>query len=280
MGCPRSKQEDGQGLQGLLRVPDSGLLGPLVWGAALGRRRGSKVEMPWDLGIEPVRGSMMVVMGAPSAGKSLFALNWCLRVAEPSVLVSLDTTMSDQAVRACSILAGVPKKHVEESPEAWGQYLDRKNLNCRLYDLNVTPKDINDLVLAEEEYWGRAPAIVVVDNLVNVVRDTSYEAYRSTFLELQKVARLRECVVVVLHHVKRDSATGPLSLHSGQYSGEQEAEVVLGLWRSLRGLEVGVLKNRNGLAAPDGSMSVPLNLDITTMRIEPRTERMGLPYAS
>lgn len=210
----------------------------------------------------------MVVMGSPGIGKSLWALNLCLSVNAPSVLVSLDTDMTTQAIRACSILSGAPRRSVESQPEAWAQYIERKNLLCRMYDLQLKPQEMNDLVIAETEYWGVAPALVVVDNVANVVRETSYEAYRTVFSELQKVARLRGTVVVALHHVKRDSHSGKLSLHSGQYSGEQEAELVLGLWRSQPHiLEVGILKNRNGMADPEGNYAYPLSLDMKTLRL-------------
>lgn len=239
-----------------------------MWGQSLKRKAGSEITLPWNLGIHPMRGNLMVVMGAPGIGKSLFGLNWCLGTDEPSVLLSLDTDMTTQAARACSILTGVTQKRVSKHPEVWAQYLDKKNLRCRMYDLNLDTEGLRDLVVAEEEYWGAAPGIVVVDNVSNVVRDMGYEAYRSTFLGLQKVARIKGCVVVALHHVKRDSSSGPLSLHSGQYSGEQEAEIVLGLWRSYRGVEVGILKNRNGPSDPSGGLSYPLVLSSETLRME------------
>jgi len=210
----------------------------------------------------------MVVMGSPGVGKSLFGLNWCLGIEQPSLLLSLDTDMPTQAARACSILAGVPQERVVGQPEVWAQYLDRKNLTCRMYDLALGTKELNELVLAEEEYWGVAPPLVIVDNVSNVVKDVGYDAYRSTFIGLQKVARLRKVGVVALHHVKRDSVVGQLSMHSGQYSGEQEAEVVLGLWRVCDALHVGVLKNRNGPSDPSGGLSYKFTLDHKTLRLE------------
>lgn len=238
-----------------------------MWATALKRKQGAEVPVPWNLGIHPMRGNLMVVMGSPGVGKSLFALNWCLGIQEPSLLLSLDTDMATQAVRACSILAGVPQERIMKQADVWAQYLDRKNLLCRMYDLNMDTKDLNDLVLAEMEYWGAVPALVVVDNVSNVVTEMGYEAYRSAFLGLQKVARIRGTAVVALHHVKRDSSSGALSLHSGQYSGEQEAEIVLGLWRTGPSLRVGVLKNRNGPSDPTGQQSIPLNLSHSTLRL-------------
>ena len=130
-----------------------------MWGKALKRHQGSQVTLPWDLhGVRPSRGNLVVVMGSPGVGKSLFGLNWCLGIDQPSILVSLDTDMATQAMRACSILAGVPEEQVEKRPEAWAQFLDQKNLLCRMYDLTVTPRDVQDIIEAETEYWGVTPS--------------------------------------------------------------------------------------------------------------------------
>lgn len=205
----------------------------------------------------------------------MFALNWCLNVPELSVLVSLDTDMPTQALRACSILANVPAATVLKHPDRWAQYLEKKNLRCRMYDLTMTPKELNDLVVAETEYWGQVPGLVVVDNIANMVSDLNYEAFRGAFIGLQKVARLRGTVVVALHHVKRDSSSGNLKLHSGSYAGEQESEIVLGLWRSTGSLDVGVLKNRNGPADPTGGLSYSLSMSTSTHRMELLTSGRG-----
>ncbi len=242
-----------------------------MWAAALRRRNESPVEIPWDVGITPLRGNLITVMGAPGVGKSLFGLNWCLRVpTELSVLVSLDTDMPTQALRACSILSGYPSSAILERPEAWARHLERRNLRCRMYDQTMAVKDINDLVIAETEYWGVTPGLVIVDNVSNLVTEMSYEQFRGAFIGLQKVARLRGTVVVALHHVTRSAASGPLSLHSGSFAGEQESEVVLGLWRSENPtlLDVGVLKNRNGMADPAGGLYSSLQLNHQNFRME------------
>lgn len=227
------------------------------------------VSPPWPIGIEPVRGNLAVVMGTPGVGKSVFTLNWALAARYPSLVISLDTDVHTQAVRAASILTGVKQSVVRDYPEVFSVYLKRELYHCRIYDISLRTKDINDLLIAEQEYWGDSPPLVVVDNVSNIVTETSYEAYRNVFIELQKVARMRNTFILACHHIRRGSASKSqrLSLHSGQYAGEQEAEMVLGLWRSDRGIEVGVLKNRNGIADPDGALSFPVALDGDSMRI-------------
>lgn len=239
-----------------------------MWHKALLQRQGAVVKPPWTLGIEPMRGNLAVCMGTPGVGKSVISLNWALLSDYPSVVISLDTDVHTQAVRAASILSGKNQEIVKNNPKAFSLYLKRQLVHCHIYDISLRTKDINDLLIAEEEYWGEPPAFVVVDNVANIVPEVSYEAYRMVFIELQKVARMRDTFILALHHIsKGGSKNNRLHLHSGQYAGEQEAEMVLGLWRSDRGIEVGVLKNRNGIADPDGGLSYPVRLDGNNMRI-------------
>lgn len=245
----------------------------MSWEKALLRRGGAVVPPPWPIGIEPVRGNLIVAMGMPGVGKSLIALNWAVQMRNlPSVVVSLDTDARTQAMRAAGIVGNVPVEQVRQNPAAWSVFLSRRLKHCRMYDIGMTVKDLNDLLISEQQFWGQPPGLLVVDNVSNVVRDTSYESYRNVFIELQKVARMRDCVVLALHHVRRDAARGgALALHAGQYAGEQEAEIVLGLWRQAADsdtLNVGVLKNRNGSADPMGGIYYPLTLDKRTMRMD------------
>lgn len=239
-----------------------------MWSRALRKHRAAIIEPPWNIGIAPVRGNLIVCLGAPGVGKSLFSLNWALALPTPSLIVSLDTDLRSQAVRAASILTGTASTLVERHPDAYSLYLERQEPMCRIYDLQVSPQNINELALAEEEYWGVSPTLIVVDNISNIVKDMSYESYRQVFIELQKVARMRDAVVLALHHVRREASEGRLKLHSGQYAGEQEAEIVLGLWRGVNtSLEVGVLKNRNGQADPSGNLSFSLPMNHKNLRL-------------
>lgn len=251
-----------------------------MWSRALAQADGAKVPIPWSLGIEPMRGQLMVVVGAPGVGKSAFALNWALKIQEPSLILSLDTDLRTQAARAAAIHAGAPIETVRQSPARWALYLDRYVDRTRIYDLTLGTRELDDLVAAEQEYWGSPPALVVVDNVSNLLKESTYEAYRQTFVDLHKIARRNDTCVVALHHAKRDAVDGPLTMHSMQFTGEQEAELVLGLWKNKpnplvefgslpRPLSVGILKNRNG---PAGHVE-HLIFDPQTMRMEEKDDR-------
>ncbi len=237
-----------------------------------------KVPVPWqNLAevIDPHAGNLIVCLGAPGSGKSAFALNWSLKLQAPTLILSLDTDITTQAVRTASLLSGTSMQRVKEAAPGWSEYVDRIANRCRMYDLLLEPKEIVNLIKAETEFWGKPPALTVVDNVSNLIKEGGYEEYRAIFTDLHRVARITGTCILALHHIKRGTSTGPLGLFAGQYSGEQEAEMVLGLWSTSAGtLNISVDKNRSGMANPDGSFYVNMQFDKQTMRIE-EPQRVG-----
>jgi len=209
------------------------------------------------------------VLAEPGVGKSALALNWCVQAEQPTCLLSLDTDLATQAIRMASILSEVPMVKVKQDPIVWADYLDHKANYVRAYDLPLESREMFGLLEAETEYWGAPPALTIVDNIGNMVREGSFEDYRRTFADLHRLARVADTCVVVLHHVKRTTGTGKKpTMTAGLYSGEQEAEIVLGLWSDRPELlNVSILKNRSGDADSSGALSAPLKWDRDTMRI-------------
>lgn len=236
-----------------------------------------KVGVPWSgVGdvIHPLRGNLIICLGAPGVGKSAFALNWALGIEETSLLVSLDTDLATQALRAAAIISGKPMDEIKKAPQNFVTRLetDPKVRKVRAYDIGTTPRDVLGLIRAEEEFWGEPPALTVVDNISNLVREGGYEDYRKLFVELHRVARAGDSCILALHHVGRQDAkntqgSGKLTLWSGQYSGEQEAEIVLGLTSRDNVLDIAVLKNRSGRADPSGQLSSELAFEKDKMLV-------------
>lgn len=236
-----------------------------------------KVGVPWanlSQVIDPHAGNLIVCLGAPGQGKSAFALNWALKLKVPTLLLSLDTDITTQAVRTASLLSGTSMADIKDNAPAWAEYVERMAYRARTYDLMMQPKELANLVKAETEFWGKPPALTVVDNVSNMIQEGGYEEYRAVFTDLHRVARITETCILALHHIKRGGGSGPLGLFAGQYSGEQEAEMVLGLWSpqptpySQNVLNISIDKNRSGQAAPDGSFFVSMQFDKSTMSIK------------
>ncbi len=204
-----------------------------------------KVPVPWqNLAevIDPHAGNLIVCLGAPGAGKSAFALNWVLKVSLPSLVLSLDTDITTQAVRTASLLSGTPMGQVKNYAPGWSEYVDRIANRCRMYDLLLEPKEIAQLVKAETEFWGKPPALTVVDNVSNLIKEGGYEEYRAIFTDLHRVARITGTCILALHHIKRGTSTGPLGLFAGQYCVEVDTPVLCAdlYWRAAGELTEGM----------------------------------------
>lgn len=237
-----------------------------------------QVGVPWaglnDL-IQPLRGNLIIGLGAPGVGKSAFSLSWALSNDDPSLLISLDTDLSTQALRSAAIVHDVTIDQVKADPSRYARLLEvhPRIRKVRAYDIGVTSRDVFDMVKAEEEFWGMPPSLTIVDNIANLIRDGGYEDYRRLFVELHRVARMADTCILALHHVGRQDAkaTGQgqgLTLWSGHYSGEQEAEMVLGLYsKGDQDLTVQVLKNRSGRADPTGHLSTSLIFEKSKMLV-------------
>ena len=239
-----------------------------------------RVDIPFkglSRAVSPLRGNLIVAIGSPGIGKSAFSLNWALRSEQSCCLISLDTDLHTQGIRAAGILSGTDLSVISKAPEAWSDYLDKNARMVRAYDFSVDAQEIAEIVEADGEFWGETPALTIVDNVSNLVSDGDYQEYRRLFVDLHRVARKTNTCVLALHHVTRKAKPGePLQLNSGQFAGEQEAELVLGLWTGLtedqKGrLNISVLKNRQGQADASGQMYVPLVFDQSTMTIRDET---------
>ena len=248
------------------------------------------IPVPWprlnEL-VQPGPGHLVLLLGAPGVGKSSFALQWTLEMGEPTLIVSQDTDLATQAARTVAHMVGISFADVKEDLPKWEAYLKASVPTLpMMLDYPLLVDDLDPLVIAAEEFYGTRPRMVVVDVLRNVVPGAAYEDFMETFRELHRVARKHHITIVVLHHLNRQgknaSGTKPVRLDDGQYGGEQECEIVLGLWTP-RGkedviygwvpynepmLRVSVLKNRNGPKDPDGmGVYVDMRADLERMQI-------------
>lgn len=250
---------------------------------------GQPIEVPWPgLGfyIKPRTESLLLVLAAGGVGKSAFALEWAAAIQAPTLYVSLDTALSDHAIRLIARNTGEKVQDIEQGHDedpaawagAWGAYLDGLDHRVRFADSTYDIDDIDDLVLAETEFLGQAPAMVIVDNLMNVVAEESASEYRNALSALKRVAKKHNTMVMALHHLRKpparkreedeDPTALPVRLTDALYEGDKEAKYVLGLWKSAYNkLAVAVLKNRMGPASPSGQLHTSLTVDLARFQI-------------
>jgi hypothetical protein len=174
---------------------------------------------------------------------------------------------------------------VKKDYEQWEKYLKASSKRLpMMVDYPVDALEVADLLVAAEEFYGTIPKLVVVDVLKDIIAEEGYEGHREALRELHRLARRFHTTVVVLHHVNRQGknsdGTKPVRLSDGQYAGEQDSEIVLGLYMPKyieymgeyiavdNTLRVSVLKNRFGRRDSTGeSVYADLTFDYERMRI-------------
>jgi hypothetical protein len=206
-------------------------------------------------------------------GKSSFALWWAIHMDAPCLYLSIDSDLPTQAARTVSMLTGIKFESVKEDIPAWTEYL--KTLNRQLpmmLDCAMGADEIDSAVQAYEEFYSRKPPLVIVDNLKDVVAAGEYGAYVDAVKSLIRVAKHHRTVVLVLHHINRQSRAGdgrrPPSLDDGKFGGEDDAPFVLGLWQGWDEFlgpvfNARILKNRFGPKEFD----VKMQFDFETMQV-------------
>jgi KaiC/GvpD/RAD55 family RecA-like ATPase len=235
------------------------------------RDRGDQFPIPWPLPAKIYPGFLVEVLAAPKVGKSLLALNWAVDVAERGIPVlyhTPDTDFGSQAQRVVALVNGITQEEVTERPDYWSGWLRGTNLPIRWSTAGVDVTTFEELVLAEKEYLGEYPKLIVVDVAQDILRgQEDVGNVRRIFRTLHNIGRKCGAVVLVLHHVKRgDAADGNqyVGMADGLYGGEQIVEVIISLWREGEGrLAMHLAANRQG---PSGQ-TIHLNVDYMRARI-------------
>lgn len=238
--------------------------------------------MPWprlgrDLQLHTKE--LALVAGAPGAGKSVFALNLAVSLKAPVLYLAQDSAPSVYA-RIAALALGEEISWVYEAlrqphkKQQIIQDLGDAYPNLFIYAGALTVEDMDARLEALTEVLGAAPKLLVIDNLIDTVvpghhhQDVGF--YASSLNLLKQMAIARNVCVLALHHVTRRGGSGGDSPHGlGTralkmtdllYSGEREAEHVLGVYHSVNKdrMMVQVLKQRDGQADPEGGFSVGL----------------------
>lgn len=163
----------------------------------------------------------MILLGAPGAMKSMLSLVWCLELGAPSRIISLDTDPLTQAARVVARLANVSTREVLDDPAKWAPWLEEQSTQMRLLHEPITAEEVGEVMEADAEFWGKVPALVVVDDVSKLkMKDRSYQDFDGAMLELHRAAKKHQTVVLALHHLHRgDSSnrTKPIRLSDGKY---------------------------------------------------------------
>lgn len=214
------------------------------------------------------RAEVSMIAGQPGAGKSTLALALALRMQAPTLYLSADTNAHTMAMRLYSMIEGVSQsdaeKIISEQPELARQKLAKASHIYWSFDSNPGLGDIDDEVTAIEEMLGEPPALIVVDNLMDVAMDGGEEfgGMRSAMKELKYLARDTNAAVLVLHHTKESYSADPCPPRSAvQGMVNQLPALILTLGQHQGLMAVASVKNRYGKADPSGNTPVWLQFN-------------------
>jgi len=215
------------------------------------------------------RSEVSMIAGAPGAGKSTLALAMALRAQVPTLYISADTNAHTMAMRLFSMVTGKSQNDAEYEL-AYNAEEARATLRTTdhmfwSFDSSPNLDDLDEEVTAFEEVWGEPPALIVVDNLMDVSMDGGEEfaGMRSVMKELKYLARDTNAAVLVLHHTKESYSGDPCPPRSSvQGMVNQLPALILTVGQTPHGmLGVAAVKNRYGKADPSGNSPVWLQFN-------------------
>jgi predicted ATP-dependent serine protease len=214
------------------------------------------------------RAEVSMIAGQPGAGKSTLALALALRMQSPTLYLSADTNAHTMAMRLYSMITGTSQSDAEKvisnEPDKARETLLLSNHIYWSFDSNPGLNDIDEEVTAVEELLGEPPALIVVDNLMDVAMDGGEEfgGMRSAMKELKYLARDTNAAVLVLHHTKESYSADPCPPRSSvQGMVNQLPALILTLGQHQGLMAVASVKNRYGKADPSGNTPVWLQFN-------------------
>lgn len=233
-----------------------------------------------EAGVHLRRSQVVLVVGRPGAGKSLFALHAALHSGVRTLYLSADTDSKTMTWRAAAALMGEPVNQVESMLGTSAEEMVEEALaevDVRVaFDWTSSPTlhDIELEVAAAEETWGSYPGLIVVDSLYNVQVDAGddYAGMRHTIAVMHDLARATGACVMVLHHAslnrsKEDEPAGMAAV-LGQVTALPELVLSVMLDEEEEDTyRVAVVKNRSGAASSKGRKQIRLAVDVPRMTL-------------
>lgn len=225
------------------------------------------------------RGQVCMVAAAPNAGKSMFALVYAIKAKVPTLFFSADTDTSTVMMRAAAATSGHTQLTVEgnlnSNPSYYKEDLKDTQHIQWVFESSPSLDDIELEIKAYIELFGKAPELIIIDNLMNVAAesDNEWAGLRAIMVELHDMARKTEACVLVLHHVSEASEYGsptmppPRRAVHGKVSQLPALLLTLGYDPSQGMLRVAPVKNRFGPHTADASEWATLFVNFAACQI-------------
>ncbi len=238
-------------------------------------------------GIKVRRGQVHMIAGQPGSGKSLVALDYAINAGISCLYFSADSDAATVCARSAAMRLGVEMSEVE----AWMDDDDDMRVEGALAALPNTrfvfdPSPTLDVIDGEIKAWielyGSPPQALVVDNLINLVCETTdneWQGLRHLMAEMHAIARQTMSAVVVLHHTSEGEgkATEPQMRKAlmGKVAQLPELILTVALEPETSELRLCPVKNRSGKADASAREDSWVRLDADLSRMTLREKSHG-----
>jgi hypothetical protein len=221
-------------------------------------------------GAEVCRGQLCLIVGPPSAGKSLLINNLIVRLKQPTLTFMLDTDQLTAAARFGAILSGDHFHAVKANIDDYADQLSTlKDLQAvfRADDMD----DINRQVSAFDQRYGMPPSLLCVDNLGNMTSamEGEWALLKALCLELDLVAREQQCAVIAAAHTTDLTSCDPAARDKilGKVSQYPRLILSVGLNADTGEYRVAIVKNSSGRTDAKALSPVLLWADPSRMQL-------------
>jgi len=233
-------------------------------------------------------GQLVMVAGAPGAGKTWLALDLAIRMRIPTLYISADSDDVTMRARVASMLTGHDQRVVREISdhglfkEVYGDILADLPIRFLFEPSEPTTGDILHELEAYQELNGVMPQLIIVDNLMNLDSDSSNEwaGIRMAAKDLHYLCRRTKACIVVLHHTSEQdqkwiSSAPPRSAIQGKVS--QLQSLILTVAKDGNEMWLAVVKNRFGEQDPGAVSPFRFVVDLARGRIwESTSQKTGV----
>jgi predicted ATP-dependent serine protease len=239
------------------------------------------VPMPFkswtDNHISIRRGEVSMIAGPPGAGKSTAALAIAVKAGVPTLYASADSHESTMAIRSLAMVTGLPQPEVEarmtSDPQWAGTVLKEKVGHIRwMFDAAPTLNDLEDEINVYRELMGDNPALIIVDNAVDVTHETGdeFSSLRSLMREVKWWSRDTGAAFLILHHTSEGYEGYPCPPRAALHGKiAQIPSLIVTLSSNEPGLMAcAAVKNRYGPADASGKTAVWMDYFPTNMQLK------------
>lgn len=221
-------------------------------------------------GVQVCRGQLTLIVGPPSAGKSLLINNLIVRMGVPTLSFMLDTDQLTAAARFGAIISGEHFHNVKADIDKYEDTLSK------LRDVQAVFRadDMDDITLqvnAFEQRYGLPPDLLCVDNLGNMTSgmDNEWALLKALTLELDQLARDNQCAVIAAAHTTDLTSCEPAARDKilGKISQYPRLILSVGLNADTREYRIAIVKNSSGKTDARAEHPVIMYADPSRMQL-------------